>query len=43
MGHTNCVSWFVPDGRHLFLHRLSRVLELRRRFTLTGGTFFNTG
>ena len=31
---------FVPDGRHLFLHRLSGVLEPRRRFTLTGGEFF---
>ena len=39
-GCTNCVSVFAPNGRHLFLHRLSGVLEPRRRFTLTGGEFF---
>ena len=35
-GMRTAAGVFVPDGRHLFLHRLSGVLEPRRRFTLSG-------
>ena len=42
-GARTAAGVFAPNGRHLFLHRLSRVLKPRRRFTLTGGTFFSTG
>ena len=39
-GARTAAGVFAPNGRHLFLHRLSGVLEPRRRFTLTGGEFF---
>ena len=39
-GARTAAGVFTPNGRHLFLHRLSGVLEPRRRFTLTGGEFF---
>ena len=39
-GTRTAAGVFAPNGRHLFLHRLSGVLEPRRRFTLTGGEFF---
>ena len=39
-GARTAAGMFTPNGRHLFLHRLSGVLEPRRRFTLTGGEFF---
>ena len=39
-GARTAAGMFAPNGRHLFLHRLSGVLEPRRRFTLTGGEFF---
>ena len=38
-GARTAAGVFAPNGRHLFLHRLSGVLEPRRRFTLTGGEF----
>ena len=38
-GARTAAGMFAPNGRHLFLHRLSGVLEPRRRFTLTGGEF----
>ena len=39
-GARTAAGMFAPNGRHLFLHRLSGVFEPRRRFTLTGGAFF---
>ena len=39
-GARTAAGVFAPNGRHLFLHRLSGVFEPRRRFTLTGGEFF---
>ena len=39
-GARTAAGVFAPNGRHLFLHRLSGVLEPRRRFTLTGRKFF---
>ena len=39
-GARTAAGVFAPNGRHLFLNRLSGVLEPRRRFTLTGGEFF---
>ena len=39
-GARTAAGVFAPNGRHLFLHRLSGVLEPRRRFTLTGREFF---
>ena len=39
-GARTAAGMFAPNGRHLFLHQLSGVLEPRRRFTLTGGEFF---
>ena len=39
-GTRTAAGVFAPNGQHLFLHRLSGVLEPRRRFTLTGGEFF---
>ena len=38
-GARTAAGVFAPNGRHLFLHRLSGVLEPRRRFTLTDGEF----
>ena len=38
--HTNCVSVFAPDGRLLFLHRLTGAHELPQACSpLTGGGF----
>ena len=39
-GARTAAGMFTPNGQHLFLHRLSGVLEPRRRFTLTCGEFF---
>ena len=39
-GARTAAGVFAPNGRHLFPHRLSGVLEPRRRFTLTGGEVF---
>ena len=38
-GARTAAGVFAPNGRHLFLHRLSGAHELRRRFALTGGEF----
>ena len=38
-GARTAAGMFAPNGRHLFPHRLSGVLEPRRRFTLTGREF----
>ena len=39
-GARTAAGVFASNVRHLFLHRLSGVLEPRRRFTLTCGEFF---
>ena len=39
-GYVNCVSGFAPNGRLLFLHRLTRAHELPQAGSpLTGGSF----